>query len=579
MALPIDQKEYLKRYLSAEPEDSKKKKRRKKVKTAIKVTRTFTIVDDDVDIRALAPSSEKQDDIDNPLMDDETPFVAEIIDERPKDEVILEQYRTSNKWRTMGDDDQSRGSRRADKHSISRDGKSSPATGQRRRPRHDSSDSDLSPERNSGSRRGDTRGDRPSARPVRHDSDSDLSPPRKGQDRRGDTKGGRPSERPVRHDSDSDLSPPRKGHDRRGDTRGDRPSSRPARHDSDSDLSPPRKGPDRRGDRRSARPARHDSDSDLSPPRKGQDRRGDRRSARPARHDSDSDLSPPRKGQDRRGDRSSARPSRLDSDSDPSPPRQKHRQNPDFDLSPAQQAAPRKGRERPEADSPRKREDSQARTSKAVSGNSKRAEKTLSGTTAGLSDAKSMRRENQESRRRDADMYSKMADDVSGKNAKTVFRDKSGRLRDLDSEKRQKREEDAKKAQDDQKFVEWGKGVTQSAQQKELVKNTLQEMDKPLARYRDDQDLDDMLKGAEREGDPMMAFLKKKQTKTQAAMGVKAKPKYKGPPPPPNRFNIMPGYRWDGVDRSNGFEKKAFVRQADKKATKEIAYKWSIEDM
>ncbi|XP_038062835.1 BUD13 homolog isoform X4 [Patiria miniata] len=552
MALPIDQKEYLKRYLSAEPEDSKKKKRRKKVKTAIKVTRTFTIVDDDVDIRALAPSSEKQDDIDNPLMDDETPFVAEIIDERPKDEVILEQYRTSNKWRTMGDDDQSRGSRRADKHSISRDGKSSPATGQRRRPRHDSSDSDLSPERNSGSRRGDTRGDRPSARPVRHDSDSDLSPPRKGQDRRGDTKGGRPSERPVRHDSDSDLSPPRKGHDRRGDTRGDRPSSRPARHDSDSDLSPPRKGPDRRGDRRSARPARHDSDSDLSPPRKGQDRRGDR---------------------------SSARPSRLDSDSDPSPPRQKHRQNPDFDLSPAQQAAPRKGRERPEADSPRKREDSQARTSKAVSGNSKRAEKTLSGTTAGLSDAKSMRRENQESRRRDADMYSKMADDVSGKNAKTVFRDKSGRLRDLDSEKRQKREEDAKKAQDDQKFVEWGKGVTQSAQQKELVKNTLQEMDKPLARYRDDQDLDDMLKGAEREGDPMMAFLKKKQTKTQAAMGVKAKPKYKGPPPPPNRFNIMPGYRWDGVDRSNGFEKKAFVRQADKKATKEIAYKWSIEDM
>ncbi|XP_038062787.1 BUD13 homolog isoform X2 [Patiria miniata] len=556
MALPIDQKEYLKRYLSAEPEDSKKKKRRKKVKTAIKVTRTFTIVDDDVDIRALAPSSEKQDDIDNPLMDDEIPLVAEVIDERPKDEVILEQYRTSNKWRTMGDDDQSRGSRHADKHSISRDRKSSPATGQRRRPRHDSSDSDLSPERNSGSRRGDTRGDRLSARPARHDSDSDLSPPRKGQDGRGDTRDGRPSERPVRHDSDSDLSPPRKGHDRRGDTRGDRPSSRPARHDSDSDLSPPRKGQDRRGDTR-----------------------GDRRSARPARHDSDSDLSPPRKGQDRRGDRPSARPSRHDSDSDLSPPRQKHRQNPDFDLSPARQATPRKGRERPEADSPRKREDSQARTSKAVSGNSKRAEKTLSGTTAGLSDAKSMRRENQESRRRDADMYSKMADDVSGKNAKTVFRDKSGRLRDLDSEKRQKREEDAKKAQEDQKFVEWGKGLTQSAQQKELAQNALHEMDKPLARYRDDQDLDDMLKGAEREGDPMMAFLKKKQTKTQAAMGVKAKPKYKGPPPPPNRFNIMPGYRWDGVDRSNGFEKKAFVRQADKKATKEIAYKWSIEDM
>ena len=48
---------------------------------------------------------------------------------------------------------------------------------------------------------------------------------------------------------------------------------------------------------------------------------------------------------------------------------------------------------------------------------------------------------------------------------------------------------------------------------------------------------------------------------------------------PENRFGIRPGYRWDGVDRSNGFEKALLLRQAEKVAIKEVAWKWSTEDM
>lgn len=68
--------------------------------------------------------------------------------------------------------------------------------------------------------------------------------------------------------------------------------------------------------------------------------------------------------------------------------------------------------------------------------------------------------------------------------------------------------------------------VAQVKQAHEQLEDELYEMSKPLARYADDEDLERMLKAREREGDPMLAYLQKKQTKIDAPQGRVKKREY-----------------------------------------------------
>lgn len=54
--------------------------------------------------------------------------------------------------------------------------------------------------------------------------------------------------------------------------------------------------------------------------------------------------------------------------------------------------------------------------------------------------------------------------------------------------------------------------VAQGAAEKERITEMAHEMNKPLARTKDDADLDSFLKDQDRDGDPMLAFLKKKKS-------------------------------------------------------------------
>ncbi|CUA73976.1 Pre-mRNA-splicing factor cwf26 [Rhizoctonia solani] len=155
----------------------------------------------------------------------------------------------------------------------------------------------------------------------------------------------------------------------------------------------------------------------------------------------------------------------------------------------------------------------------------------------------------------------------------TVYRDSSGRKIDTKAERaeaaRKKREREELEA----KKMEWGKGLVQREEEEKRRLELEKEKTRGMARYADDEDLNADQKAQERWNDPAAAFLTTKKSK-----GPK-KPVYQGPPPPPNRFGIKPGYRWDGVDRGNGFEKKFFQKQNERMRRGAEAYEYSVDDM
>ena len=144
----------------------------------------------------------------------------------------------------------------------------------------------------------------------------------------------------------------------------------------------------------------------------------------------------------------------------------------------------------------------------------------------------------------------------------TVYRDASGRKIDMKLEKaeaaRKKREREEREAQ---KMV-WGKGLVQREEADKRKQEEERIRQRGFTRYADDEELNRTQKDKERWNDPAAAFMTVRSSRnfshypdrvdtsghlqTKRTKGPR-KPEYSGPPPPPNRFGIKPGYRWDGV--------------------------------
>ncbi|KAI9638068.1 putative Bud site selection-related protein [Dioszegia hungarica] len=164
---------------------------------------------------------------------------------------------------------------------------------------------------------------------------------------------------------------------------------------------------------------------------------------------------------------------------------------------------------------------------------------------------------------------------------KTVHRDASGRIVDVEKLKAEEREREEEEKRKEKEREEWSKGIVQRRQREERVREERDMADRDVGRHAGDAAMNRELMEVERWNDPAASFLtSKKKTKSR-----RRRPTYQGAPFP-NRFGILPGFRWDGVDRSAkdpdrklSFEARFFQAQ-NSRARKELAdQQFSMEDM
>lgn len=181
-----------------------------------------------------------------------------------------------------------------------------------------------------------------------------------------------------------------------------------------------------------------------------------------------------------------------------------------------------------------------------------------------------------------------MAPEESGAGAQTIVRDRRGRK--LSAYEMLQKQSKGSYVDEDERNMVWGKGLVQQAEAESARDEMREELESGFARGRDDARLNAALAERDRWGDPMLDMVKTKKKKradaerkaaaqqTEGPRRLVPRPMYEGTPWP-NRFGILPGYRWDGVDRSNKWEERLFRHGAEKKAMEVEAYRWSVENM
>ena len=171
----------------------------------------------------------------------------------------------------------------------------------------------------------------------------------------------------------------------------------------------------------------------------------------------------------------------------------------------------------------------------------------------------------------------------------TVYRDATGRRIDVSMKRAEARAAELEKLKQEKRDKEDAMGEVQKRQKEERKKDLEEAKFLGVARHADDEEMNEELKEVVRWDDPMAAYMAQKQAEegvakgggtsrtTEGAGGAVRRKVYQGAAPP-NRYGIKPGWRWDGVDRGNGFEKEWFQARGRKSRNENLEYQWQMDE-
>ncbi len=177
----------------------------------------------------------------------------------------------------------------------------------------------------------------------------------------------------------------------------------------------------------------------------------------------------------------------------------------------------------------------------------------------------------------------------------TIYRDATGRRIDISMKRAEARAAEEEKRRAERQARQDAMGDVQR-REREARRQDLEEAKfLTVARGAEDEDMNEELKRAVRWDDPMAAYVAQQRAEkdgadqkgpggTAADRGkgkggsIKAKTRVYAGAAPPNRYGILPGWRWDGVDRANGFEKEWFHARSRKGRNAELQYQWQMDE-